>query len=187
MAESNDVLYQPEFCEFAITFPGKTYDTQRCNPDNVNQCVQQKSYTQVFDNGSTVNFRASCSKSSKAAYQGYTEKTTKMILKAMTKRSVVQHYNMSYREDVAYKQAGLVGEGQSGKLGLLYLAQIWVGNASIMNVEAELIGEENQDADMMFRDVLRSVAYAPAQKDSSEESEEREESENGSQTDSHVE
>ena len=174
-ADSKKVTYQPDFCEFGITFPSEPYDTERCDPDNVNSCVQQKSYTEVFEFGTTVNFRATCAKSSKAAFQSYTERTTKVLLKAMTKRSVVKSYNTTYRADEDYKQAGLVGEGQSGKSGMLYLAQIWVGKESMMTVEAELIGGENEYADTLFRDVLRSVGYAPKVEDAEPDESESEE------------
>ncbi len=162
------VLYQPKFCEFGVSFPSEPYNTERCDPHDVNKCVQQKSYTEVFEFGATVNFRVSCAPSGSAAFQSYTERVTKMVLKSMTKRSVVESYNTTYRAEEDYKQAGLVGEGKSGKLGMLYLAQIWVGQHSIMTVEAELIGAENEYADTMFRDVLRSVGYAPQEEEKAE-------------------
>jgi len=159
--QAEEFVYQPEPCEFSITYPEHPYDTQRCAKDNVNQCVDIKSFTQVFEAGGTVNFRTHCEESRLAAYQSYTEQTTQTVLKAMARRNHVTVLNNTYREDEEerYKIAGILAEGQSGTKGMIYLAQMWIGKNSVMTVEAELIGQEQVGADTLFRDVLRSVGY----------------------------
>lgn len=161
---AEDHIYQPDFCEFAITFPAAPYDSERCDPENINKCVQQKTYTEIFEGTATVNFRTHCQKTNNTAFQSYTEPTTKVILKALGKRNNIRDMNTTFREEEQYKQAGLVGTGRSGNKGMIYLAQIWVGQHSTLILESELIGDEHEAADMLFRDILRRVGYKPLEK-----------------------
>jgi hypothetical protein len=84
-------------------------------------------------------------------------------LRAMTDRSVVQTFDTTFREESGFKQAGLVGEGQSGRTPTIYIAQLWIGKTSAFSVEAELIGEAGEGAEILFRDILRSAHFAPQQ------------------------
>ena len=148
--------YAPDHCEFAVTFPSEPYTTRRCD-DEGERCYDQVSYTQVFEGTSTVNFRVFCNPIDEDVIQSYSGEVMEGTLRAMTKRSVVETYNTSFREEENYKQAGLVGEGKSGKLPTLYIAQLWIGKKSAFSVEAELIGEASADPDKMFSDILKSV------------------------------
>lgn len=148
--------YAPDYCEFNITFPDDPYTTRRCDNDG-KKCYDQISYTQVFEMQSTVNFRVFCNPIDKNIIDSYSGEVMEATLRAMTKRSVVETYNTSFREEETYKQAGLVGQGASGKLPTLYIAQLWIGQKSAFSVEAELIGQTAEGPDTLFRDVLRSV------------------------------
>src|SRR5262245_14578121 len=59
-ADQTPSTYSPDYCEFAVTFPGDPYTTRRCDDENKNKCYDLISYTQVFDMASTVNFRVIC-------------------------------------------------------------------------------------------------------------------------------
>lgn len=154
-------LYQPEFCEFPVTFPEKPYAVRRCDDGGKEKCYDLVSYTKVYDMQSTVNFRVICNPIGKDIKDNYTGEVMQATLKAMTGRSVVEAFNTSFREEKEYKQAGLVGEGRSGKLSTVYIAQLWIGGTSALSVEAELIGDAHEDADTLLKDVLKSISYAP--------------------------
>ena len=148
--------YAPDHCEFTITFPDEPYTTQRCD-DQGERCYNQISYTQVFDLQSTVNFRVLCNPIDAGIIDSYSGEVMQGTLRAMTKRAVVETFDTSFREEDNYKQAGLVGQGTSGKLPTLYIAQLWIGKKSAFSVEAELIGEASAEPDKMFSDILKSV------------------------------
>ncbi len=158
--------HTPEFCEFSTTFPSEPYTTRLCeDEDTQNKCYDQISYTQVFDMISTVNFRLICNKIDKDIYKSYNGDVMQVTLRAMTKQSVTQTFDTSFREDSAYKQAGLVGEGKVGLTPTIYIAQLWMGENSALSVEAEIIGDPIEAADKMFSDVLRSVGHKKSLRD----------------------
>lgn len=150
-------VYSPDFCEFSVTFPTEPYQSRNCQEEAGNQCYDLVSYTQVFDMLSTVNFRVICNPVNDGVFEEYSPEVMEATLRAMTKNSVVKEFDSSFREEEAYKQAGLVGEGLSGRTPTIYIAQLWIGQKSALSVEAELIGEPREDADQLFSDVLRSV------------------------------
>jgi len=164
--------YSPEFCEFSVTFPSEPYISRNCegdeNGDGGDRCYDLISYTQVYEMSSTVNFRVICNAINEEVKDAYNGDVMKATLKAMTKNSVVQEFNTTFREEETYKQAGLVGEGLVGRTPTIYIAQLWIGERSALSVEAELIGEPMEDADTLFSDVLRSVGLK-AQQDTNED------------------
>jgi len=162
--------YSPDFCEFSVTFPSEPYKSRKC--ESKDRCFDQISYTQVFDMASTVNFRVICNPVGQEVLDAYSPEVMKATLKAMTKQSVVQEFNTSYRDEKTYKQAGLVGEGLSGRTPTIYIAQLWIGKTSAFSVEAELIGEPMADADELFRDVLASVGPRAVKGDAAEDGDE---------------
>ena len=154
--------YSPDFCEFTISFPSEPYTSRRCeNELSKDRCYDLVSYTQVYDLSSTVNFRVICNPVGDDVIKSYSEEVMKATLRAMTKKSVVSEYNTSFREEESgkYKQAGLVGEGLSGRTPTIYIAQLWIGEKSAFSLEAELIGEPDEGPDELFRNVLMSVGH----------------------------
>lgn len=152
--------YGPDFCEFSITFPSEPYKVRRCEDELKNErCYDLVSYTQVYELSSTVNFRVICNPIGDEILEAYSPEVMQATLKAMTKKSVVQEFNTSFREEKKFKQAGLVGEGLVGRTPTIYIAQLWIGEKSALSVEAELIGEPMPEADTLFRDVLITVGH----------------------------
>jgi len=151
--------YAPDFCEFTVTFPSKPYKSRNCEGGDQDRCYELISYTQVYEMSSTVNFRVICNPIGDEVLDAYSPEVMQATLKAMTKNSVVEEYNTSFREEDHYKQAGLVGEGLVGRTPTIYIAQLWIGEKSALSVEAELIGEPMEDADTLFRDVLASAGH----------------------------
>ena len=150
-------VYAPDYCEFKVAFPEEPYKTRRCDSETQTKCVDQISFTQFFDMASTVNFRVMCSPLSEGVVKEYDEEVMKATLRALTKQNVDMEHNIGYREGDNYKQAALVGEGTSGRTPMIYIAQMWLGEHSSFTVEAELIGNAHDEADVLFRDILRSI------------------------------
>ncbi len=167
-------IYSPEFCEFSVKFPSEPYKSRRCEEEAGNKCFDLISYTQVYEMSSTVNFRVICNPIGDEIKDAYSPEVMQATLKAMTKQSVVQEFNTSFREEEDYKQAGLVGEGLVGRTPTIYVAQLWIGEQSALSVEAELIGEPMDDADTLFRDVLESVGVKTKPSDENAEKETKE-------------
>ena len=157
-AEDAKHSYSPASCEFEITFPEEPYTVRKCeNENDPKTCYDKVSYTKVYSLDATVNFRVICNPISESVYNEYSAEVMKLTLQAMTKNSVVEEFESSYREEESYKQAGLIGEGHVGRTPTIYIAQMWMGKKSVLSVEAELIGEAMEDADALFSDVLKSV------------------------------
>ncbi len=157
--ETPATTYSPDFCEFAVKFPSEPYTIQRCDENDPKKCYTMVSYTKVFDLDATVNFRVICNPIGKDVYDAYDGEVMKAALRAMTRDSAVRTAETSYRKEDGYKQAGLVGEGQAGRQSTIYIAQMWIGRASAMTVEAESIGNAPVAADEMFSAILKSVHY----------------------------
>lgn len=158
--QSTEVTYSPDYCEFSVTFPDEPYKTRRCEDDEKTRCYEQTSYTQVYESGSTVNFRIICNPTDETLYNAYSAKIMEETVRAMTKDSVIKEYNSDFREEDGYKQAGLAGQGKVGRMPMIYIAQLWIGKQSVFSVEAELIGEANQAADKLYTDILKTIHYS---------------------------
>ena len=157
LAHAEPYEYSPEHCDFTITFPEKPYTQRRCEDGRQDRCYDLISYTQVYEINTTVNFRVICNPLQQDLYDQYNEDVMRKIVRAMTKQSIVDEYETSFRETEQYRQAGLVGQGQSGKWPTLFIAQLWASPSSILSVESELIGQQLDTADQLFADILRSV------------------------------
>jgi hypothetical protein len=160
MAEDKTpVTYSPAPCDFSVTFPSSPYTARKCDDEDKTKCYDMTSYTKVYDMASTVNFRVICNKIDESVYKHYSAEVMEATLRAMTNRTVVQTFDTTFRTEDNYKQAALIGEGQSGILSTIYIAQLWIGHGSALSVEAEMIGEAHDDADKLLSDVLKSVHY----------------------------
>lgn len=152
-------LYAPDHCEFEAKFPEEPVSSHRCDDTAGKRCYDLISYTQVYELSATVSFKVICNPIDKGITEQYTPEVMKATLKAMTQGKVLKSFDSSVREDAGYKQAGLVGEGLVGRTPTIYIAQLWIGQKSALSVEAELIGEPDDNADKLFSDILRTVRY----------------------------
>jgi hypothetical protein len=153
------MTYSPDYCEFTVGFPDEPLIENVCENGNPDRCFDQVSFIHTFDLQATVSFRVICNKIDKEVYKHYSAAVMEATLKEMTKKTTVQTFDTSYREEKGYKQAGLVGEGKMGRSSTIYLGQLWIGSQSAMSVEAEIVGDPNHDADLLFSNVLKSVKY----------------------------
>tara|TARA_X000001036_G_C20676820_1_gene804495 strand:+ start:311 stop:904 length:594 start_codon:yes stop_codon:yes gene_type:complete len=159
VAEKEDTShrYAPDFCDFEVTFPDEPDTKEQCNDKD--QCYDRLSFTKVYGITASVNFRFICNPISESVYDDYGEKIMMTTLRSMTLRTVAKELNGTFREDDKFKQAAIVGEGIVGRTPMIYIAQMWIGKNSAMTVEAELIGDEHQDAEKLFTDILRTIHH----------------------------
>jgi len=156
--------YRQPGCEFEIVFPKAPYTTRRCNPELPDNCELMTSYTQVFDLSATLNFYVSCKPVEESVASQFTQDIMQTPLLARAGASRLQTQETAYDQNDNARMAALLGAGKagSGNGDLLYVSQIWVGKKSIMTIEGELIGSANDEADIMFADILRTARFIPA-------------------------
>lgn len=166
--------YAPAHCDFSASFPEEPFKRVQCKDESEKECFEQLIYTQVFALDSSVNFRVICNPADEGAYDKYSAAVMETTLKAMTRDNYVKIIDSSFREDKGYKQAGLVAEGERGVSSKIYIAQLWIGQKSVMSVEAELVGAPNDEADALFSHLLEGVRPADKnQKDNAPATEEK--------------
>lgn len=154
--------YSPPPCEFTAGFPEEPYITKRCDGgENRDECYEQVSYTATFGLSATVDIKVICN----AVDQGIKDKYDKNImiktLEAMSSETIENQYEVNYNEDEQgrFKTASVIGEITVGMSPGIYMSQMWIGEVSAMTVEAVLIGDPVEEADAMYRDILRSIQY----------------------------
>lgn len=157
--------YSPDYCEFEASFPEEPYIKTQCDGgESGTECYELVSYTQTFALDATVTLRVVCNQIGEDIKDKYNEAVMVKTLEAMTKKNIVQQFSTSYTEDEngQYRLAGLVGEGKVGMTPSIFIAQMWLGKQSAMTIEAELVGEQFNESDALFRDLLRGVQYKSA-------------------------
>ncbi len=158
-AEAKDFQYSPEGCQFTITFPEEPVISKRCDSKDSGKCYDLVSFSQVYDLNASVNFRVICNPVADSVYDQYSKEIMTGVLQTMSKGTAVESANSSFREEPHYKQAGLAGEGKIGKTSMIYIAQLWIAEHSAFSLEGELVGEQDDRADQLFADILRTVRY----------------------------
>ncbi|MCD8571500.1 MAG: hypothetical protein LRY76_08315 [Alphaproteobacteria bacterium] len=167
---SEPSTYSPDYCNFQVTFPDKPAVIRRCEDPDKKRCYDLISYTQTYEMDASVNFRVICNPIQKGVRAKYTEDVAKAAIRAMAEKNDLKGYRTSFRKETDYNEAGLVGEGTSGAQPKIYIAQLWVGETSVMSVEAELVGQALEASDKLFADVMKSVGLKkPAEKEPEKE------------------
>lgn len=165
------VPYAPEHCEFSIAFPTEPYKTRKCEDGKNDRCYDLVTYTQVYDLSATLSFQVICNPINKAMRAYYDGNVVEATLNAMSRDNNLLRSEASFREAEHYKQGGIVGEGVVNNDPSLYIGQIWIGEKSLLSVEAELIGTTNETADTLFSDILKTVQYKTESKPENSENE----------------
>lgn len=158
-AQFSTPKYSPNYCQFTAQFPEKPYITHKCEGDTKDTCFDLISYTKVFDLSTTITVEIICNRSTPSIYEAFTPEVMEDTVRAMTKDSVIEAYEISSRQEKAYRQSGLLGRGRKGLNNTIYIAQLWIADKSIMSVEAELIGEQSEESDQHFAEILRTIGY----------------------------
>ncbi|MCB1783445.1 MAG: hypothetical protein KDI13_05565 [Alphaproteobacteria bacterium] len=171
--------YAPNYCAFTASFPEEPYVSRRCEGDSDDTCYNLVSYTKVFDNFDTsIRVEIICNPSTKETYDQLDEQAMKTTVRAMTRRSVIEAFEVNTREDEKYdyRQAALIGKGRVGVKDSIYIAQLWSSPSSLMSVEAEMVGEPLDTADELFAGILKTIGYTGEIKEDKEESSESKQS-----------
>ena len=148
--------YAPEHCDFEITFPEEPYTAKRC-PQGAKKCYNMTSYSMVYNSGTTVDINVTCVPSKPNNYSRYNERVIKSALNGMVGRSQVTEFTINTEELEDIRRGSLIGETKIGNQERIYNAQLWVGQNSVMTIEAKLIGRANDEADTTFTDILNSI------------------------------
>ena len=177
-ALAEEFEYEPEGCEFSVTFPSEPYTSRRCEDNTQDRCYDLVSFTHVIDMAATVSFRVICNPVADSVYEQYTPDVMKATLSAMAKRASLDTFDASFRETPDYKQAAIVGEGIAGQTASIYISQLWIGRESALSVEAEMIGDQHPEADELYTSILRTIGFDRETDDDEDDDEAKEEEEN---------
>ena len=154
--EDTAIRYAPDFCDFEITFPEAPYTSKRC-PQNTGKCYDLTGYTMVYDLKTTVEVSVTCAPSSPADYSRYNDRVIKAALNGMVSRANITEFEINTNEQDDVRQGSLIGTSTYGKQGRIYNAQLWIGQNSVMTIEAKLTGPKDNEADASFGDILASI------------------------------
>ena len=180
-AHAESFTYAPEECEFQMIFPSEPYTSRRCHPDYPDKCDAITSFTKVFGVSNTMNFYVSCKKTETDMYESYSREILRTALIGMAGRGKLETFETSFDEDAQAKRGSILGAGPSynGQNTMLYMGQIWAGHKSVLTLEAELIGDQGDETDKEFADILRSLTLKQEAKteDAPEEPEDEKEPE----------
>ncbi len=166
--------FAPPSCDFEMSFPEAPYKSRRCPPGG-RTCYDLTSYTMVYDLQTTVDVSVSCNPLKAEDYGRYNEQVMKAALEGMVSQRAIDNYNVEFRQLGAARNAALTGTGMTGKQPKIYSGQIWVGQHSVMTVQAELIGDEHPVADKSFSQILQSIKMKPADEINAAEAEKAQE------------
>ena len=152
--------YAPEICDFEMVFPSEPYIAKRCpqsQSGSQKSCYDITSFTYVYDVTTSVDITVTCAPSTPADYKTYSPPIIKTALQGMLRSKNVQDAEVNTREKEEYRVGSLLGATKRGKQNGIYSAQLWIGQNSIMTIEAQLIGPSHPKADIAFGDILSSV------------------------------
>ena len=155
--EETKFRYAPEFCDFEMTFPDAPYKARKCPEGAKGKCYNLNSYTMVYDHRTTIDVSVTCVPSTAGKYERYSEAVIHTALKGMTKRMPLTDYKIDTVERKNSRHGFLIGNGTRGRQDTIYNAQLWIGQNSVMSVEATLIGAEHPTADQVFSEILRTI------------------------------
>ncbi len=151
-------VYSPEYCSFTAAFPEEPYITKQCENEAEESCYNLISYTKVFEGlSAAVNFEIICNPSTPDFFNQFTPEVMTNTVKAMTEGILIESYETQTHEGDGFRLAGLLGKGRKGLYDTIYIAQVWSAEDSLMSVEAEMSGEQNDEADKLFATILGSI------------------------------
>ena len=151
--------YAPANCDFRIDFPSAPLRGKRCDPDDASRCNDVTTYTHVFALDATVDVTVTCNAAEPNMYEHYSGEVMRAALGGMVGKGKLDSFQTSYKQFDDAKQATLIGTGKQGVSDKIYIAQLWIGHKSVFTVEAQMLGQNNQDANDMFAGILKSIRY----------------------------
>ncbi len=158
-ARAGEYLWAPDDCEFQMTFPGEPHAIRRCHNKMPDKCMEMTGYTEVFELDATVNIYVSCNPSEISLRKDFTPDLLRTTLLARPNADLLEVYDISQSDTPDALIGALFGAGESpnGNDQMVYIAQLWVGNSSLLTLEAELIGTQSDDVDKAFANILATL------------------------------
>lgn len=155
-----EYTYQPEGCEFRMTFPEKPTTGTKCNPDNEAQCHQVSTYNETFALDSALRVTVTCNPAEKNMLERYSGEVMEFTLETMARNSKTKNLETGFTDHGDVKQAVLLGSDElEDGTERVYMAQLWIGKKSVFTVEGEVKGAANPTADTIFSDIMKSVRH----------------------------
>ncbi|PZP57176.1 MAG: hypothetical protein DI586_01345 [Micavibrio aeruginosavorus] len=153
-AQAAPFTYTSPNCDFTAAFPEKPFIEKKCVAD---KCEEIATFVHTIDS-SAVNFRLSCHKVDPKDISLLTPDDLKKRLSALIKEAGL----MPYAADAAIIKDGIktsiaMATGRRGEQDVIYTGQMWVGKNSILTMEGEMTGPENQKINDMYGDILKDV------------------------------
>ncbi len=159
-AKAEPYTYSPEHCEFTVTLPSEPSITNKCeNPLSEDRCYDDVRFTHTVGLDATIDVKVICNPIDEEIRQTYSDEVIGATLETMTKEKIERIFDKSSHEGDGYKLAGIVGQGTKGVLETMIIAQLWIGDKSAMSVELEMSGHQNEEADIMFKEILKSIYH----------------------------
>ena len=158
-ATPKEFKYAPAPCEFQIVFPQKYFTQQKCDANK--NCYDVISYAET-DKDSSVDVRVTCDAKNKTDIETLKNSDLKNAVKQLALSSGLTPMG----QDVATLpdktvSAVTIAVGKRGKKDSIYTGQYWVGDRSLMTLEAEMRGPSNNKIEKIYTGILESVKRKP--------------------------
>lgn len=181
-----DYTFAPNGCEFSMNFPEQPTSAERCDPAAPTQCTHSSVFVKVYGMDSSMRITATCSPAEDDMLKRYSGDVMRFTLESMAKGNA-KTYETGFNDLGTAKQAILLGSTPNDHDGEdVYMAQLWIGEKSVLTVEGVLTGVQTPDSDSTFTGIMKSIkratAEAPAAK-ADEESEKKDKKEDETKTD----
>jgi hypothetical protein len=151
--------YAPSSCDFEIIFPEKFYKAEKCTSKNISKtdCYDVISYAKNIKD-SSVDVRLTCESKTKEEIEILKQSDLKISAFELAKSTGLR----SYGEDMGKMPDGTVTAvtialGMRGKKEAIYTGQYWVGDKSLLTLEAEMTGPANDQIETIYSEILGSV------------------------------
>ena len=157
-------VYEPEHCEFKITFPEKPFIENKCTSGPDKECTEVVTYTKVVSGDASVDFRVTCDALTEDERAGYTSEGLAESVRQMAASSSITIGDVDSSTKDGYQVAAVVSVGMRSEREIFYTGQSWLGKKSIFRLEANMQGGQNDKADAVFTDILKSMIPKTAAK-----------------------
>lgn len=157
-----DYTFAPKGCEFAMTFPEQPTSAERCDPAAPTQCTHSSVFVKVYGMDSSMRVTATCSPAEDNMLKRYSGDVMRFTLESMAKGNA-KTYETGFNDLGTAKQAILLGSTPNDHDGEdVYMAQLWIGEKSVLTVEGVLTGVQTPDSDSTFTGIMKSIHAATA-------------------------
>ncbi len=155
-AQAEPFTYAAEQCDFKIVFPEKPFIEQKCATKN--SCHDVVSFTQT-DAASSLNFRVTCIPEDKDKIKDLSPDNVKETLRGLVNDAGLQIFGQDAATlDDGIRTSVAIAGGKRNETDVIYTGQIWLGPASILTLEGEMVGPANKNIEKTYTEILKSVA-----------------------------